>query len=132
MLEELARTPPHAPPPKRSYANVVIAAPNQEWAQDIADRLHNALPTGVRVDLGVPGEPLRAGRPLTTFTVRCAVSLPGVPGSTVTREVLSALTDLEGVETDYSQLLDLIVLTPEVEPSEPDLLCGQPAPGVTR
>ena len=111
-LGELARTPPAFSVPERGYADVVLAAPTKEWAEDVADRLRDALPVGVRVDLGAPGEPLRDDQPLTGFTVRCQVSLPGVPGATVTKQVRAALANMEGLEIDYSELLDLVVVAP--------------------
>jgi hypothetical protein len=49
---------------------------------------------------------------LTGFTVRCQVSLPGVPGATVTEQVRAALANMDGLEVDYSEPLDLVVVTP--------------------
>jgi hypothetical protein len=112
VLGELARTPSSTPLPLREYADVVLAAPTREWAEDVADRLRNALPSGVRVDFGAPGEGLRDGPPLTGFTVRCQVSLPGVRGAKVTEQVRAALADMEGLEIDYSEPLDLVVVSP--------------------
>jgi hypothetical protein len=112
MLEELARTPPTAPRPKREYADVVLAAPTEEWAEDVAARLRNALPGGVQVDLGAPGNGLRDGQSLTGFTVRCQVSLPGVRGTQATQQVRAALANMEGLEIDYSEPLDLVVVSP--------------------
>jgi hypothetical protein len=111
-LEELARMPPTTSVPERGYADVVLAAPTKEWAEDVADRLRDALPTGVQVDLGAPGEPLQDGQPLTGFTVRCQVSLPGVSGAAVTERVRTALANMEGLEIDYSEPLDLVVVAP--------------------
>ncbi len=111
-LGELARTQPATSRPEHGYADVVLAAPTKEWANDVADRIRDALPAGVQVDLGAPGEPLHDGQPLTAFTVRCQVSLPGVPGAAVTRQVRAALANMEGLEIDYSELLDLVVVAP--------------------
>lgn len=111
-LEELARTPPTTSVPERGYADVVLAAPTKEWAEEVAGRLRDALPSGVQVDLGAPGEPLRDGQPLTGFTVRCQVSLPGVPGAVVTGRVRAALAKMEDLEIDYSEPLDLVVVAP--------------------
>jgi hypothetical protein len=112
MLGELARTPPTTPRPERAYADVVLAAPTREWAEDVADRLRKALPSGVQVDLGTPGEGLRDGQPLTGFTVRCQVSLPGARGAKATEQVRAALANMEDLEIDYSEPLDLVVVSP--------------------
>jgi hypothetical protein len=111
LLEELARTP-ITPVPERGFAALVLAAPTKEWAEDVAARLGNALPSGARVDLGAPGEGLRDGQPLTGFTVRCRVSLPGVGGAKATEQVRAALANMDGLEIDYSELLDLVVVSP--------------------
>jgi|HubBroStandDraft_2_1064218.scaffolds.fasta_scaffold87190_3 hypothetical protein len=112
VLGELARTPPTTPLPEREYADVVLAAPTKEWAEDVAARLRNALHSGVQVDLGAPGDGLRDGQPLTGFTVRCQVSLPGVRGAKATEQVRAALANMEGLEIDYSEPLDLVVVSP--------------------
>jgi len=111
-LGKLARTQPTTSVPERGYADVVLAAPTKEWAEDVADRLRDALPPDVQVELGAPGEPLRDGQPLTGFTVSCQVSLPGLPGATVTEQVCAALVNMEGLEVDYSEPLDLVVVAP--------------------
>lgn len=110
-LGELARMPPTASLPERGYADVVFAAPTKEWAEDVAGRIRAVLPVGVQVDLGAPGA-ARDGQWLTGFIVRCQVSLPGVPGATVTGLVRTALADMEGLEIDYSEPLDLVVVAP--------------------
>jgi hypothetical protein len=112
VLEELARTPPTAPRPEREYAAVVLAAPTKDWAEDVADRLRNALPSGTQVDLGAPGEGLRDGQPLTGFTVRCQVSLPGVRGAKATEQLRAALANMGGLEIAYSERLNLFVVSP--------------------
>lgn len=112
MLGELARTPLTASPPERGYADVVLSAPDREWATGVADRLRDALPAGALVDLGAPGWPLRDGQPLTSFTVRCSVSFPGVPGATVTEQVRAALAAMDDLEINYSKTLDLVVVAP--------------------
>ncbi len=112
VLRELARTPPATPPPNREYADVVLSAPTREWADDVANRLRNALPVGAQIRFGAPGEGLRDGRPLTGFMVRCEVSLPGVRGAKATEQVRAALANMEGLETNYSEPLDLVVVSP--------------------
>ncbi|MGA9875392.1 MAG: hypothetical protein WBQ21_06245 [Solirubrobacteraceae bacterium] len=111
-LGELARTLPTASIPERGYADVVLAAPNKEWAEDVASRLRDSLPVGAQIELGSTAEPLRDGQSLTGFTIRCQVSLPGTPGATVTRRVRAALASMDGLEIDYSESLDLVVVAP--------------------
>lgn len=111
VLEELARTP-MTPVPEREFAALVLAAPTKDWADDIAVRLRKALPPGAEVALGAPGEGLRDGQPLTGFTVRCQVSLPGLRGAKATGRVRAALANMEDVEVDYSQLLELVAVSP--------------------
>jgi hypothetical protein len=112
LLEELARTPPTSPIPDRAHADVVLSAPTREWAEDVASRLRHALPSEARIDLGAPGDTRRDGQPLTVFTVRCQVSLPGMRGAQATKQVRAALANMEDLETDYSKPLDLIVVSP--------------------
>ncbi|HSZ15311.1 MAG TPA: hypothetical protein VK790_14850 [Solirubrobacteraceae bacterium] len=40
------------------------------------------------------------------------MSLPGVRGAKVTEQVRAALADMEGLEIDYSEPLDLVVVSP--------------------
>jgi hypothetical protein len=112
VLGELARTSPATALPDREYADVVLSAPTREWAEDVADRLRNALPSGAQVRLGARGEGLRDGQTLTGFTVRCEVSLPGVRGAKATEQVRAALANIEDLEIDYSEPLDLVVVSP--------------------
>jgi hypothetical protein len=114
VLDRLAQTWPTDPPPRRGYADVVLAAPTREWAREIVAQLRNALPFGAQVDLGARGEGLRDGQPLTGFTVSCQVSAPGVSGATVTKQVRTALANMEDLEVDYTEPLDLIVVSPRV------------------
>jgi hypothetical protein len=112
VLEELARTRPAVSLSERGYADVVLAAPTEEWANDVAERLRDALPAGAQVNLGAGGESLRDGQPLTGFTVRCQISLPGVQGATVTRQVRAALAQWGDLDLGYSEPLDLVVVAP--------------------
>lgn len=112
VLDRLAQTWPTDPPPRREYADVVLAAPEREWAEHVASRLSNALPSGVQIDLGAPDESLRDGGPPTGLTVRCQVSLPGWSGAKTTEEVRAALANMGGLEIDFSEPLNLIVVSP--------------------
>ncbi len=112
VLDRLAETWPTDPPPRHKYADVVLAAPEREWAEHVATRLRNALPSGVQIDLGGPGESPRDGRPPTGLIVRCQVSLPGVSGAKATKQVRAALANMGGLEIDYSEPLNLIVVSP--------------------
>ena len=111
VLEELARTPV-TPVPEREFAALVLAAPTRDWAEEVAVRLRNALPCGAEVALCAPGEGLQDGQPPTGFTVRCQVFLPGVRGAKATGQVRAALANMEDVEVDYSELLELVAVSP--------------------
>ncbi len=114
LLRELARTPPGAVLPKRVYADVVVAAPTKEWAEDFAARLSDALPTGALVELGVPGrDGLGVDPPLTGYTVRCKVTLPGMRGRRATAQVRLTLANLEDLQVHYIETLDLIAVSPD-------------------
>ncbi len=112
MLRELARTPPAAPPPDRGYAALVLAAPTMDWTEDVSERLRRALPLKARIDLDTPGNGLRDDQPPTGFTVNCRVSVPGVSGAKVTEQVRAALSNIEGLEIEYSEPLVLVVVSP--------------------
>jgi hypothetical protein len=109
-LSELARTSPTDSRSTRDYVDIVIAAPSRDWAQDVTDRLRQALPLA-RVELGVPGAPLPEAPP-PGYTVRCHVSLPGVSNGKAVAEARSALAKMTDLEVDYSESIDLIVVTP--------------------
>lgn len=112
VLDRLAETWPTDPPPRHEYADIVLAAPDMEWAENVATRLRNTLPPGAQIDLGEPGASLRDRRPPAGFTVRCQVSLPGVPGTKATGQVRAALANMGGLEIDFSEPLNLIVVSP--------------------
>jgi hypothetical protein len=111
MLRELARTPPGGVAHKSAYADVVLAAPTKQWADQVANRLRRALPSGAQVDL-MCGEPQPQAQPLTSLIVRYRVSLPGVPGMVTTEQVRAALARMEELETRYSETLGLVVVAP--------------------
>ncbi len=110
VLSELARTSPTDSRPTRDYVDMVLAAPSRDWAQDVAGRLRQALPLA-QVELGVPGARLPDAPP-PGCTVRCHVSLPGVSNGKAVAEVRAALAKIPDLEVDYSQPIDLIVVTP--------------------
>jgi hypothetical protein len=109
MLSELARSPADSRP-TRDYVDIVLAAPSRDWAQDVTDRLRQALPLA-RVELGVSGAPLPDAPP-PGYTVRCHVSLPGVSNGKAVAEVRTALAKRADLEVDYSEPIDLVVVTP--------------------
>jgi hypothetical protein len=112
VLNELASTPITASPVQRSYVDVLIAAPSRDWAEGIAAHLRSALGAGAEVLLGLPGEPLPDSVPPTGFTVRCEVRLASVSASEARDRVRRALSNIDDAEVDYSQPLDLFVVTP--------------------
>lgn len=114
VLQELARTPISAvPPPRTAGVDVVVSAPSKEWAQDLARRLDDALPQA-RVRFGQPGERL-PDVPPPGVMVRCEVLLPKVTHSVARDTVLRAFHSMDGLETDYSEPIDLIVVAPALE-----------------
>lgn len=109
MLDEFARTSPVDPPPRRRGVEVVLAAPDEEWAQDVAARLRDALPNA-RVEL----VDMPKHRPETTlptpFSVRCLVS--DIHGRHADERVRAALEQADDLKVDHSKSLDLIVVSP--------------------
>jgi hypothetical protein len=112
MLDRLARTWPTDPPPRRGYADVVLAAPSKDWAEDVADRLRVILPAGTRVELGRGSESPRDAPLSSECTVNCEVWLAGVYGKKATAQVRTALATIEGLKVAYSESLDLVVVSP--------------------
>jgi hypothetical protein len=109
VLSGLAATPPDAPP--RAYVDLVLVSPRQQWAEDVAQRLRDALPKA-DIKLGEPGERLPGAPDPVLYTVSCAVAIPEISAGTARKRVLSALGDMPDIETDYSEPIDLIVVKP--------------------
>jgi hypothetical protein len=113
ILDELAQQPPTAPARQGRGVDVLVSAPAAEWAAGVLLRLREALPdwpagpleTWRReaVQPGVPGS-----------IVRITVDVPERDGRLPVERVRSALTRIEGVSVDYSEPLDLIVVTPRI------------------
>ncbi|HLM87194.1 MAG TPA: hypothetical protein VK272_13505 [Solirubrobacteraceae bacterium] len=114
VLDRLANTWPTDPPPRHPYADVVLATPDKLWAEDVATRLRNALPPGARIDLGTFVPSAGDGEWMTTFTVRCPVSLPGVSGAKTTERVCAALAAMDDLVVDYTEVLSLVVVYPRL------------------
>lgn len=109
ILDELARTSPLAPPPRRRDVEVALAAPDTQWAKSVAARLSEALP-GARVMLGeMPEQPPQTALPVP-FRVACLVS--GVRGRHASQRVRAALEQMDDLKTAYSSALKLIVVSP--------------------
>lgn len=115
VLTELAHTPPSESPPHREYVDIVLAAPSKDWAEDVARWLRHKLPAA-QVALGSSGERLPDAPPPPGYTVRCEVSLPGYTGKAARGAVLAALGKMAGIEVDYSEPIDLIVVAPKLNP----------------
>mgnify|MGYP001182390682 CR=1 FL=1 len=114
VLERLASTWPTDPPPRHSYADLVLATPDKQWAEDVASRLRNALSPDARIDLGTFVPSAGDGEWMPTFTVRCPVSLPGVSGAKTTKRVCAALAAMDDLEVDYTESLNLVVVSPRI------------------
>lgn len=113
ILDELAQQPPTGPARQGRGVDVLVSAPDAEWGAGVLLRLREALPdwpagpleTWRReaVQPGVPGS-----------IVRISVDVPERDGRLPVERVRSALTTIESVSVDYSEPLDLIVVTPRV------------------
>lgn len=116
ILQRLAETPVLAvPAPQSAAVDVVLAAPSKEWAQDVERRLRDALPKA-DVRLGQPSERLPDAPPPSGFTVRCeVVVLPKTAHGEVRDAVLRAFRSMGGLEIDYSEPIDLIVVAPGLD-----------------
>jgi len=114
VLERLASTWPTDLPPRHPYADLVLASPGKQWAEDVASRLRNALPPGTRIDLGTFIPDTEDDEWMTAFTVRCPVSLPGVSGAKTTKRVCAALAAMDDLEVDYTESLNLVVVSPRI------------------
>jgi len=110
-LAELAATPPGSPLPRRTYVDVVLAAPSREWAENVRGRLSSKLPDA-QVNLGPSGTSLRDAPPPSHFVVRCEISWRGQPHPGARDAVRSALASMDDVEVDYNEPIDLVVVTP--------------------
>jgi hypothetical protein len=110
-IARLARTPAGAAPPQRTYVDVVVAAPNREWAEDVAERLRRELPDA-RIDLRPPGARLADAPTSRGYVVGCEISWRGraVPGAK--DAVKMALAGMSDVEVDDNQRIDVVVVTP--------------------
>jgi hypothetical protein len=112
VLDRLAKTWPGDPPPRRRYVDVILAAPSREWGENVATRLRDLLPPDATVQLGPEPEQLNGAPPPVVFTISCAVSLAGTSGGRASEQVRAALSKLADVEVEYSEPLDLIVVSP--------------------
>jgi hypothetical protein len=111
VLQRLAQTPVSiTSAPRAAAVDVVLAAPSKAWAEDLARRLGDVLPQA-DVRLGRPGERLPDAPP-PGFTVRCEVLLPKVTHGDAREAVLRAFRSMDGLEIDYSEPIDLIVVAP--------------------
>ena len=114
VLDGLAQTWPGSPPPRHEYVDVLLAAPSREWAEAVVTGLRETLPSEAQVDLLAGLEPLRDAPAPSGFTVRCQVFMKGISQAAATGVVRTALTDMGDVDVDYSESLDLVVVSPRV------------------
>ena len=82
VLERLASTWPTDPPPRHSYADLVLATPDKQWAEDVASRLRNALSAGCS-DRSRHVRPRRRRRGVDDHLHR---TLPGVAAGSIGRK----------------------------------------------
>lgn len=115
ILQELAQTPASARPRRTAGVRLVLAAPSKEWAENVECRLREALPQDATVRCAQPGERLPHAPPPPGCTVRREVVLPKSSAAIARRDVLAALSSITGLEIDYSEPIDLIVVAPALD-----------------
>lgn len=107
VLSELAQT---AVRPQRPEVEILLAGPDQNWAEEVMHRLRMALPAAT-VNRHEARTPLREA-PSSGCTVRCSVALSGIPHAEAVQKVRAELASIPDLEVDYSEPIDLIVVTP--------------------
>jgi hypothetical protein len=126
VLDYLARPAPSNPAPApRRGVDVLLAAPNAKWALGVMVRLCEAFPewNGSFLAAGMR-EGHVTGMLSHSFILRFCVDIPG-EREAAARRVRSTVEEA-GLRTDYSQPLDLLVVTPHL-PSAPGQRQSQPA-----
>jgi hypothetical protein len=108
VFSELARPlePVH---PRRKYVDVLLALPDQQLVARVVTDLRRVLGTAAIVN--VLDDQDQGASPLGR-TIRCQVFVPGEIGDDATERVRAALAAMRDVDVDYSDSIDLIVVTP--------------------
>jgi len=114
VLEELAQRPPTATARPGRGVDVLVLGPDSDWATGVLLRLREALPDWPAGELATwRREAVQPGVPGSIM--RVTVDVPERDGQLPVERIRAATTGIEGVEVDYSEPLDLIVVTPRVD-----------------
>lgn len=113
ILDALARKPADASESHRSLADVLLVMPSSSDAERFVDHMKEALGPNAHIRLDLPTDERRDGPSLPSgYALRSQITVTGLYGADLSAHVQSALRTLEGVVVDYSEPLDLIVVTP--------------------
>lgn len=110
----------------RAYADVLIEAPDEQWAQRVEAHLQTSLADGGYAQLAAPGEPSPRSAPSAPRAFRCSVESSMLTAEALRDRVIAAVEDLDqaGVEKNgRSEPIEMIVVKPlewlELESEEP-------------
>lgn len=110
----------------RAYADVLIEAPDEQWARTIESHLQTSLADEGYAQLMAPGEPALNSASSVPRVFRCSVESPILSEEGLRDRVVTAIEDLDeaGVEKNSkSEAIEMIVVKPlewlELESEEP-------------
>ncbi|MFI4991623.1 MAG: hypothetical protein ACHQHO_12025 [Solirubrobacterales bacterium] len=107
VLSELAQVPSDESS-SSEYVDVLLAAPDRAWADDVIARLRHDLPAAkVMMYSEQAPDTSPAG-----YTIRAQVSIPGVERSAASQRVRSTLMGMSDLAVDYSEPIELVVVAP--------------------
>lgn len=116
VLGDLAKFEPGDQPgsaPRGESVDVLISAPDMEWGAYVLLRLREALPDWPAGEFRTwSADTFQPGVPPQAVVLRVPVHVPGRDGQTALQRVRAALTAMNDVSVDYSEPLDLLVVTP--------------------
>lgn len=99
------------PRSRRPIVDAILAAPDEAWADRVIGQLKAALPE-LLVDRGPSPQGLTSAPPPVGYTIRVGLELPAASQEAAREQVLAALARIEDADVDYSDPLDLIVISP--------------------
>jgi hypothetical protein len=106
VLNELVHTTTR---PERPGVEVLLTGPGKEWVDAIERTLLAALPEA-NIDRDVAnGSPQDLA---SDYIARDSIALPGLTHASAVQKVRSALSSITNLKVDYSEPIDLIVVTP--------------------
>lgn len=110
VLTELVQHQQATRGPRRAV-DAILAAPDEPWADQLIRELTAAVPN-LRVNRGPAPEALRSAPPPSGYTIRLEIEPPASSEKNARDQVLAALAGIEHVDVDYSEPLDLMVISP--------------------